>query len=222
MNILGLILAPFIYIYNLLFKPSDYLVKADIAMDSWSYFIDFDIKENSSNILSKTFLQYLARYFFICDDRQDEPMKEILLSHLKSASLNTLNLTSDIEGMIYNALNDNEKEQLASLARNGITLPALSSRQKLRGILGKYSFNLMKGSSGYNSLFFMSPGLDIVLLSRTVAFMLAEITGRISKDEYKKMKIATIEFLEKIDDTNFKNRKYVVNLANIAINRHLK
>lgn len=220
MNLLGLLLAPLIYAYNLIFQPNNFLVKADITMESWSYYIEFDIRKEDKYILPKAFLQYLARYFFICDNRQDEPMKNILLFHLKAENFNFMNFMDNIEKMIYDTLNDNERSQLASLAKKGIVMPALPSSNKLNGNLAKYSFNLMSGSSGYYSLFFMSPGLDIEILSRTVAFMLTEIKEKVSSDEFKKMKMATIEFLEKVDDTSFKDRKYVVNLANEVIDHY--
>lgn len=133
----------------------------------------------SDSLLISSYILFLSRYFFICDDRQLIPMRKLLSKRLND-NYNFDELINDAGKLIYDTLNESEKEQISQLSNQKIILPIEISNKQAGKSLGNYRFNIVKSSVGLGSIFDMSPGLDIELLPRLAILFYEYILSNLS------------------------------------------
>lgn len=184
MNILKplivIFIRPFIWLYNLLFKRRgnnlvefrfNYAraVQCQIEMikNQYSFSDDF--------VLIATYIMFLARYFYICDDRQVEPMKKELYRLFKSNfNLETENFyeyNGKIYEIIFQTMTKDERDALVHLF--SFTPPLWLNDKTIEGKpLARYSFVVFLNIGELSSNFYMSVGPDKILLPLAITLFL--------------------------------------------------
>lgn len=218
------LIAPLIYLYNAVFrkKLSDSLIYFDIKFDNESCYMKH-AGTSSDNVLVASYIMFLSRYFFICDDKQLEPMQKYLIKIFKE-KFDSKKFINGIEGLVYDTLSEHERNQLKSLAKSGAVMPAFLSDDDNSGSLGKYQFYLTNQDGVIVSKFFMSPGLDIVLLPRLVFFMFSYINSELASEESKKiLQSASLDFVKHFaNPEEYRDNSNFIKLPLEVLGKHLK
>lgn len=174
--------------------------EATIEMDNYMAFVKFDGNVSSID-LATLLIYYLARYFYICDDRQFIPMKELLLEYFNSKKLDynaVSNLMMKIEAMIYESFNNKEREALAKYMNVARSLPNLVTTEPIEKTKYIYFFKIFKSNNGITTNLKMPLILNKQILPRTVNFMIDAVATQMSAKDHTKLKRAGISFLNNI------------------------
>ncbi len=107
----------------------------------------------------------MARYFFICDERQIEPVKNLLYKEIGNKKTNPEELSSKVWDVVWQTLNEMERHAVGKLYSNifrGMP-PMFYSEQETNRSYAKYSFFVFENGKGYlSSIFHMFTGADII------------------------------------------------------------
>lgn len=161
------------------------LISYSFLMDSYYFDIKISNDKAIDELLIISYILFLSRYFFICDDRQRHLMKKLLEKELVKKSYNFDDLMNKVGALVYGTLDDSERGILTDLATQKIALPCEVGLSK--GSLGRYDFNVVKSASGLGSIFDMSLGMDIVLLPRLTVIFYGYVRNNLENDEHQEM-----------------------------------
>ncbi len=145
----------------------------------------------SDQLLIASYILFLARYFYICDDRQTDVVRDVLLDSLKK-SHNPGELASILLGATFQTLNQREQEAANGLFNSSfIPVPEFpltySENEDPRHSLAKYSFLVFEHGGSPVANFYMSSGPDIILLPLTVGILYEYVVDKIKDKEKKKI-----------------------------------
>lgn len=180
----------------------------------------------SDNLLISGYILFLARYFYICDDRQVTIMKQHLLNLIKLEKAS--DTASELYLNIYQTLDESKKKAATELFKIYNPLfgqPPLkySVDNKSSYSYAKYKFQVFKRKEiGLGNIFNMSAGPDIILLPITVCVLygyILDIFQNIleSKTSVKSFKKAISDLLIEYERVDCKSQEGFVNVPNLII-----
>lgn len=202
--IIAIFLMPIIWLSNLLSRKNNNLEWNFIY---GSFFTKIETKYKDpyipDDLLIASYLLFLARYFYICDERQPNLVREYLLRAIKEKG-DANELGGKLYEAIFQTLDKTEKEAVVSLFKGFSLPPTMYTEKEDPGhSFAKYSFLVFESHGQLNSTFHMSFGPDIVLLPLTVgvlyAYVVNKLRGYNKKEELDKLVIELLEAHKSVD-----------------------
>ncbi|MCG2699759.1 hypothetical protein L6274_01765 [Candidatus Parcubacteria bacterium] len=204
--IFSIIFAPIRLLANLLTKRKDNILEWHLNYGPSFVKIQTEHKEQflSDDLLIASYILFLARYFYICDDRQIDVVRNFLLEQIeKSQKFNEF--TPKLYEAVFQTLNQTEKDATLGLLKiynRFLPIPPLvfSENEEPKHSLAKYKFLVFEhaGGNSLGHIFHMSSGPDIILLPLTVGILYGYIANKL-QDKNKKGKLdnSIVDLLKK-------------------------
>lgn len=204
--IFSIIFAPIRWLSNLLTQHKDNLLEWHLNYGPSFIKIQTNHKEQflADDLLIAGYILFLARYFYICDDRQIDIVRDFLLESIgKSQKPNEI--TPKLYEVVFQTLNKMEKDATLGLFKiynRFLPIPPLtfSEDEEPRHSFAKYKFLVFEraGGNGLGHIFHMSAGPDIILLPLTVGILYEYVINKF-RDKNKKEKLdnSIIDLLKK-------------------------
>jgi len=184
--IFSIIFTPIRWLANLLTQRKDNVLEWHLNYGPSFVKIETKYKEQflSDNLLIAGYILFLARYFFICDERQIEIVRKLLLREIGKSRADEI--TPQLYEAVFQTLNQMEKDATLGLFKiynRFLPMPPLtfSEDEEPQHSLAKYSFLIFKRSSGngLGHIFHMSAGPDIILLPLTVGILYEYVVNKL-------------------------------------------
>jgi len=204
--IFSIIFAPIRLLANLLTQRKDNVLEWHLNYGPSFVKIQTNHKEQflPDDLLIASYILFLARYFYICDDRQTDVVRDFLLEGIEK-SQKPNEITPKLYEIVFQTLNQMEKDATLGLFKiynRFLPIPPLtfSEDEEPRHSFAKYKFLVFERTGG-NSLcdiFHMSAGPDIILLPLTVGILYEYVINKLrDKDKKEKLDDAIIDLLKK-------------------------
>ena len=202
----SIILRPLWWLMNLITRREDNLLEWHLNYGPSFVKIQINHKEQflTDDLLIAGYILFLARYFYICNDRQINVVRDFLLEAIEK-SQKPNEITPKLYEVVFQTLNQMEKDATLGLFKiynRFLPIPPLtfSEDEEPKHSFAKYKFLVFErsGGNGLGHIFHMSAGPDIILLPLTVG-ILYEYVVRKLRDKGKKEKLdnSIIDLLEK-------------------------
>jgi len=210
-------MAIFRFIFSIIFAPVRWLAnsltqrKDNVLEWHLNYgpsFVKIQINHKgqflADDLLIAGYILFLARYFYICDDRQMDVVRNFLLKEIgKSEKSNEI--TPKLYEVVFQTLNRMEKDATLGLFKiynRFLPIPPLtfSEDEEPRHSFAKYKFLIFEhsGGDGLGHIFHMSAGPDIILLPLTVGILYEYVVSKLrDKDKKEKLDNSIIDLLKK-------------------------
>ncbi len=202
--IFSIIFAPIRWLANSLTQRKDNVLEWHLNYGPSFVKIETKYKEQflPDDLLIAGYVLFLARYFFICDDRQIDIVRKFLLSEI-GKSIKSNEITPKLYEVVFQTLNQMEKDATLGLFKiynRFLPMPPLtfSEDEEPRNSLAKYSFLVFErsGGNGLGHIFHMSAGPDIILLPLTVGILYEYVVNKLrNKDKKEKLDNSIIDLL---------------------------
>jgi len=203
--IFSIIFAPVRWLANSLTQRKDNVLEWHLNYGPSFVKIQTIHKEQFSgdDLLIASYILFLARYFYICDDRQVDVVRNFLLGEIgKSKKSN--GITPKLYEVVFQTLNQMEKDATLGLFKiynRFLPMPPLtfSEDEEPRHSLAKYKFLVFErsGGNGLGHIFHMSAGPDIILLPLTVGILYEYVVSKLrNKDKKEKLDNSIIDLLK--------------------------
>lgn len=172
-------------------------------------------------LLITTFIHLLARYFYICDDRQIQVVGNLLRENNPSYE-NFESLPDRLYETVFHTLTSDERKAAASAF--AIPLLAYSDTREPVRPMAKYSFSLFRikdSAIGLGSNFQLSYGPDKILLPLTLGFSYQYVadhvqnTGKLTILEHVKTQL-----LDSYETENCRTLSSLVKLPNDILTKN--
>ena len=166
--------------------PKSYYAKYTMTIGDGNFcFIDHEFKysqtpDREKILYIESAILFLKRYFYIADDRQKQPMKDILNAYLDQPEATFTDLMIWTEKMIFDNLSESERKSLASYVTHHGALPAFLSSEPITNKSGTYTIYIVRNGSYFGIKFYMKLGADKIILSRLPVLFLEYIESNIS------------------------------------------
>jgi len=189
--IFSIIFAPFRWLANSLTKRKDNVLEWHLNYGSSFVKIQTNHKEQflGDDLLIASYILFLARYFYICDDRQEDVVRNFLLNAVnKPEKTETDRITSKLFYEVLETLTQMERSAAYGLFE---TPPmTYSENEEPKQSFAKYDFLVFERASGngLGHIFHMSAGPDIILLPLTVGILYDYVINKL-RDKAKKEKL---------------------------------
>ena len=204
--IFSIIFTPIRLLANLLTQRKDNVLEWHLNYGPSFVKIQTNHKEQflPDDLLIAGYILFLARYFYICNDRQINVVRDFLLEAIEK-SQKPNEITPKLYEVVFQTLNQMEKDATLGLFKiynRFLPIPPLtfSEDEEPKHSFAKYKFLVFErsGGNGLGHIFHMSAGPDIILLPLTVG-ILYEYVVRKLRDKGKKEKLdnSIIDLLEK-------------------------
>lgn len=189
----------------------------NIKFNCGYYFIQITprLSKNYSNgaLLISAYLFFLARYFYICDERQKSVAKQILIEKLENNRETRGDISTKLFDGIYATLTEKEQMAISKVFKLG-TLPFVYSENEApRYSLAKYDFTVKIGNRIY-TLFNMSYGFDTILLPMIVGifneYVFDHLENQIQRDRFDDIVMTALRIFDKIGYNSLPNLEFVV------------
>ena len=199
--IFAILLAPFFWLFNLPRHKNNNLEWHFIYGPS---FIKIETKYKdqilADDLLIAGFLLFLARFFYICDERQPNVVRNYLFEAIKG-SYETSELGGKLYEVVFQTLSKMEKDATLGLFKSfsflAIPPMAYSEDEEPHHSFAKYSFLVFEHNGHLTSIFHMSFGPDIILLPLTVGILYAYVANKLRSENKKgKLDRSIIDLLE--------------------------
>jgi hypothetical protein len=132
-------------------------------------------------LLISAYLLFVGRYFFICDERQENVVRQALRDEVQN-NIDSPTLPLRLFEAANSTLAQGEKEAVRQLFTVGIPPSTFTEGKEPAHSLAKYSFLIFLRNGEPYGNFHMSFGPDIVLLPITLgvlcSFVASKVTGR--------------------------------------------
>ncbi|MGB9847800.1 MAG: hypothetical protein ACPLKV_01110 [Minisyncoccia bacterium] len=202
--IFSIIFAPIRWLTNLFTQRKDNVLEWHFNYGPSFVKIETKYKEQflPDDLLIAGYILFLARYFFICDDRQIEVVRKFLLNEIEKSKSNEI--TPKLYEIIFQTLDQMEKDATLGLFKiynRFLPMPPLtfSEDEEPRYSLAKYSFLVFErsGGNGLGHIFHMSAGPDIILLPLTVGILYEYVVHKLrNKDKKEKLDNSITDLLK--------------------------
>lgn len=196
---------PIQWLINLLFTRKDSLLEWHFNYGPLFVKIDtkYDKKFLSDDLLIIGYILFLSRYFFICDKRQVQVVREFLLNEIGNSTKSN-EIAPKLYEVIFQTLNQKEKDATLGLFKTYnrfFPMPPLtySENDNPQHLFAKYTFSVYKksGNTGLGHFFQMTMGPDIILLPLTVGILYEYVVEKLqNKDMKKKLDKSIIDLLK--------------------------
>jgi len=233
-------MAIFRFIFSIIFVPVRWLVnsltqrKENVLEWHLNYGPSFvKIQTNhkeqflTDDLLIAGYILFLARYFYICDDRQIEVVRNFLLKEI-GKSQKSSEITPKLYEVVFQTLNQMERDATLGLFKiynRFLSVPPLtfSEDEEPRHSLAKYKFLVFErsGGNGLGHIFHMSAGPDIILLPLTVGILYEYVINKLrDKDKKEKLDNSIIDLLKKYLVVNCRSMAGLSKLPNEIISNN--
>lgn len=179
----------------------------------------------NDNILISSYILFLARYFYICDDMQIDTTMKHLYGLAKQTNIS--NLTGALYEDIYQTLDKTKQDAALGLFRIYnplLRLPPLtySEENEKTPSYAKYDFQVFRrGDIGLGNIFNMSAGPDIVFLPITVSILYEYISNKLhNKNNIKVLNKSILDLLDTYIRVDCRSQDGFVKVPNEVIKRN--
>lgn len=201
----SIFITPIIRLINLITRPKNNLLEWHLNYGLSFVKIQTNHKEQvlSDDLLIAGYILFLARYFFICDERQIKIVQNFLLNAIGGPEKpNTI--TPKLYEIIFQTLSGSEQKAtigLFQIYNRFLPIPPLtySENEEPKHSFAKYSFFVFERPKDRNliSALHMSSGPDIILLPITVGILYEYVANKIqNEDKKRKLNQSIIDLLE--------------------------
>jgi len=204
--IFSIIFAPIRWLANLLTQRKDNVLEWHLNYGPSFVKIQTNHKEQflADDLLIASYILFLGRYFYICDDRQTNIMRDFLLDAIEK-SQKPNEITPKLYEVVFQTLNQMEKDATIGLFKiynRFLPIPPLtfSEDEEPRHSFAKYKFLVFErtGDNGLGNIFHMSAGPDIILLPLSVGILYEYVVNKLrDKDKKEKLDNSIIDLLKK-------------------------
>ena len=204
--IFSIIFAPIRWLANLLTQRKDNVLEWHLNYGPSFVKIQTNHKEQflADDLLIASYVLFLARYFYICDDRQTNVMRDFLLDEVEK-SQKPNEITPKLYEVVFQTLNQIEKDATIGLFKiynRFLPIPPLtfSEDEEPRHSFAKYKFLVFEhaDNNGLGSIFHMSAGPDIILLPLSVGILYEYVVNKLrDKDKKEKLDNSIVDLLKK-------------------------
>lgn len=205
----------FRFIFSIIFAPVRWLVNSltqrkdnvlEWHLNYGPLFVKIETKHKEQflpdDLLIAGYILFLARYFYICDDRQIDVVRNFLLETIGKQKANEI--TPKLYEVVFQTLNQMEKDATLGLFKiynRFLPIPPLtfSEDEEPRHSFAKYKFLVFErsGGNGLGHIFHMSAGPDIILLPLTVGILYEYVVNKLrAKDKKEKLDNSIIDLLK--------------------------
>lgn len=216
---LAFLIAPLVFLYNVIFRRrknniAEFNFRFAPAVKCHIEKINGESEYSNDFVLVASYISFLARYFYICDDRQIDIMRieltRLFQSNFDLQAESFHEYKGKIYEMIFQTLEQNEKDALVNLFYAFPPL-RLSDKPFEEKELAKYSFVTFLNDGKWSSTFYMSVGPDRILLPLCtillLEFVLKNLKGEKNADLLSSL---AYNFLRSYE---FNNRRSMDNLV---------
>ncbi len=197
--IFSIIFAPVRWLANSLTQRKDNVLEWHLNYGSSFIKIQTNHKEQflPDDLLIASYILFLARYFYICDDRQEDVVRNFLLN-----TINKSEKTDRITSKLFYAVLETLTQMERYVAYDLFEAPPMiySENEEPKHSFAKYKFLVFERAGGnrLGHIFHMSAGPDIVLLPLTVGILYDYVINKL-RDKNKKEKLdnSIIDLLKK-------------------------
>jgi len=212
--IFAILFAPIRWLTNLTTRPKNNLLEWNLSYGPFFVRIQTNHKEHflSDDLLIASYILFLARYFYICDDRQVDITREFLLDSVRR-SQKPNEISAKLYETVFKTLKTVEQNAAIKLfkiySRFTSTPPLTYSEDKEPShSYAKYSFYVIESGSRLTSIFQMSAGPDIILLPLTVGILYEYVVDKIQTREKKEeLDRSIIDLLEGYNSVDCRSRE---------------
>jgi hypothetical protein len=202
--IFSILFAPVRLLANLITRPKHILLEWHFSYGPFFVNIQTNHKGQflSDDLLIASYIMFLARYFYICDDRQVNIVRDFLPDSVRR-SQNPNEIVSILYERVFKTLAPVEQDAAVKLFKiysRVTSAPPLkySEDKQPSHLYAKYSFYVIANGSRLTSIFHMSAGPDIILLPLTVGILYEYVVDKIqNRDKKGKLDQSIIDLLER-------------------------
>lgn len=227
--IFSIIFAPIRLLANLFTQRKDNILEWHLNYGPSFVKIQTNHKEQflADDSLIAGYILFLARYFYICDDRQIDIVRDFLLEAIEK-SQKPNEITPKLYEVVFQTLNQMEKDATLGLFKiynRFLPIPPLtfSEDEEPRHSFAKYKFLVFErsGGNGLGHIFHMSAGPDIILLPLTVGILYEYVVIKLrDKDKKEKLNNSIVELLKKHSVVDCRSMAGQNELPNEVINNN--
>jgi len=203
-------MAIFRFIFSIIFAPVRWLANSltqhkdnvlEWHLNYGSSFIKIRTKHKEQflpdDLLIASYILFLARYFYICDDRQEDIVRNFLLNTINKSE-KTDRITSKLFYEMLETLTQMERHAVYGL----FEAPPMIyfENEEPKHSFAKYDFLVFEraGGNGLGHIFHMSAGPDIILLPLTVGILYDYVMNKLrNKDKKEKLDNSITDLLKK-------------------------
>jgi len=221
--LLKIVSVPFRWLSGVLYRKHA-AIRLQIAYGSGRAYITSQCESDQQEFkyLVVAYLLFLSRYFFICDERQTEPVANRLAEYVKRAGSDD-QLAGVLFETVHATLNQNEKNAVAGLFsfRN---LPPLTYAEGTNAgaRIAQYTVTTYKTGDRWSIDFYMSAGPDIVLLPITVGILYQYVFDKIGADYRTVLNSCISELLTAQELSDCRSAQNATRLPNMVIANKLE
>jgi len=162
-------------------KPSSSLVDFRFTFKNSCYVQIYPHVNETAQLLIGAFIAFLARYFYICDERQVGPMSQVTLKI--DSYQDGDEVISTIYDTILETLEPFERGAIKGLMPLGAPEMVVREVGKQSDVLATYTLYVTNSKGRIGSIFHMSAGADIICLPLTVGMMYKAIVSKLSESD---------------------------------------
>lgn len=222
--IVAFLFAPLNWISDWLLRPRNSILEWRFIYRQYSIKIEATYGDVSrpDQLLICGYILFLARYFYICDDRQIEVVRNYLLKEIKGQFDKKLLGRNLCEASIQ-TLSERERKAVSMFFPLGPPLEYAEDDEPVHSF-AKYSFLVSQHNGQVYSTFHMQVGTpNIVFLPLTVGILYAYVTDKLrDKDKKKILDRAIIDLLEAHNAVDCRSLDGLIKLPFGIITTHLE
>jgi hypothetical protein len=217
-SLLNIITAPFRWLSSAVYRKYA-AIRLEVAYGRGRAYISsqWDSSEYETTYLVAAYLLFLARYFFICDKRQIEPVGTRLAEYIRTGAP-PAQLASALFETVHGTLNQNEKRAVAGLF-SFPNLPPLTYTDEATpsAKLARYTLTTYKAGDIWSLDFHMSTGPDIVLLPITVGLLYHYVSDKIEDNNKPVLNNCISQFLAEQQSSDCRSHRDATRIPNTII-----
>ena len=148
-------------------------------------FDSLDSRELGANLLLSSYVLFLARFFYICDEREIEPMRQFVSAMAQGQYKQEELVLHAWDSVIPHLSEEEAKNATALYSGNMMPLPPLtfSENKDITGSITQYRLELYRINEGFGHKFYLSVGPDIILLPLLVAYYYQYVSSKLKTNE---------------------------------------
>ena len=212
--IFAILFAPIRWLVKLTTRPKNNLLEWHLSYGPFFVRIQTNHKEHvlSDDLLIASYILFMARFFYICDDRQVHITRDFLLDSIRK-SQKPNEIVAKLYETVFGTLKPAEQDAVVKLfkiySRFTSAPPLIYSEDKEPShSYAKYSFYVIESGGRLTSIFHMSAGPDIILLPLTVGILYQYVVDKIrSREKKEKLDRSIIDLLEGYNSVDCRSRE---------------
>jgi hypothetical protein len=221
--LLKIVFFPFRWLYGVLYRKHA-TIRLQITYGSGKAYItsQYESDQQEFKYLIITYILFLSRYFFICEERQTKPVSSRLAEYIKRAGSGD-QLAGILLETVHATLNQKEKGAVVGLFsfRN---LPPLTYTEGTNtgAKMAQYTLTTYKRGDRWSIDFYMSAGPDIILLPITVGILYEYVSDKIGAEYRAVLDSCISQLLAAQELSDCRSARNATRLPNMVIANKLE